>query len=82
MTGEPLLLELAGDQPCGERRCVQRRLQLLGEIRQSADMILVPVREDDAGEPLLPGLDELKLGQDRAELPGSWRQRKSGQGRP
>ena len=53
LAGEPLFLELAGDQPGGERRGVKRRLQLLGEIGQRADMVLVPVRQDDAGEPVL-----------------------------
>ena len=67
LSGEPLFLELAGDQAGGERRREQRRLQLLGEIGQRADMILVAVSQDDAGEPLLLILDELEVGQDQVD---------------
>ena len=53
LAGQPLLLELPGDQSGGERRRVERRLQLLGEVGQGADMVLVAVGQDDPGEPLL-----------------------------
>ena len=52
LAGQPLLLELAGDQPGGERRREQRHLQFLGEIGQRADMVLVAVGQDDPGQPL------------------------------
>ena len=67
LAGQPLLLELAGDQPGGERRRVERRLQLLGEIGQRADMILVAVGQDDPEQPLLLVLDELEIGQDEVD---------------
>ena len=67
LPGQPFFLELAGDQPGGERRREQRRLQLLGEIGQRADMILVAVGQDDPGEPLLLLLDELEVGQDQVD---------------
>ena len=54
--GQPFLLELSGDQPGGEGRRVERRLQLLREIGQGADMVLVAVGQDDPGEPVLLAL--------------------------
>ena len=82
LAGQPLLLELAGDQPGGERRREQRRLQLLGEIGQRADMVLVAVGQDDPGEPLLLVLDELEIGQDEVDARDSRNRRRSGRGRP
>ena len=64
VTGEPFLLEFAGDQPGGERGREQRTLQLLGEIGERADMVLMPVGQDDPREPLLLVLDEFKVGED------------------
>ena len=66
-SGQPLFLELAGDQPCGERRREQRRLQLFGEVGQRPDMVLMAVRQDDPDQPLLLALDELKIGEDEID---------------
>src|SRR4029078_2524818 len=63
LPGEPFLLKLAGDQARGERRRVERDLQLLGEIGQRADIVLVPVGTDYPREVLLLVLDELEVWQ-------------------
>src|SRR6266496_1698252 len=65
--GKPLLLELAGDQPGGERSREQRALELLGEVGQRADMVLMPMREDNPREPFLLALDEIEIGQDEVD---------------
>ena len=67
MAGQPLFLELAGDQPGGERRRVERHLEVVGEVGKRADMVLVAVGEDDPGELVLLLLDELQLGQDQVD---------------
>src|SRR5579884_2962447 len=66
-TGEPLLLELAGDEPGREGRRVKRALELFGHVGKRADMVLMPVCEHDAGEPLLLVFDELEIGQDELD---------------
>src|SRR5205814_995079 len=67
LASETFLLELAGNQAGGERRCEQRRLQFFGEIGKRADMILVPVGGNNARQPLLLALDELKIGKDQLD---------------
>ena len=64
---EPLFLELSGDQPGGERSGEQRRFEIVGKIGQRADMVLVPVGQDNPREPLLLVLDELQIGQDEID---------------
>ena len=63
----PSSSSLPAIRPGGERRRVERRLQLVGEIGQRADMVLVAVGQDDPGEPLLLVLDELEVGQDQLD---------------
>jgi hypothetical protein len=65
LPGQPLLLQLAGDQPGGERRRVERHAEIVGEIRNGADMVLMAVGEDDAEQVLAPLLDEGEIGQDQ-----------------
>src|SRR6185295_8551800 len=67
LTGQPLLLELAGNQAGGEGRRVERTLELVGEIGKRADMVFVPVGEDDPGQPLLLFLDEFEVGKDEVD---------------
>ena len=50
LAGQPLFLELAGDQAGGERRRVERHLQVGGEIGDRADMVLMAVGQDDADQ--------------------------------
>ena len=50
LAGQPFLLQLAGDQPGGERRRVERHLEVGGEIGQRADMVLMAVGQDDADQ--------------------------------
>ena len=78
LAGQPLLLQLAGDQAGGERRRVERHLQVGGEIGQRADMVLMPVGQDDADQVLRPLLDEFEVGQDRGRCPDSRGRRRSG----
>src|SRR5439155_24456034 len=59
---KPLLLQLARNQARRERSSEQRRLELICEIRKRTDMILVPVRQNDAGEPFLLVFDEFQIG--------------------
>src|SRR4029079_16884898 len=67
LSGKALLLQLFGDEPGSEWRGVERRLQFACEIGDRADMILVTVRQNDARQPVLPGLDELKVRQDQVD---------------
>src|SRR5437588_3321853 len=67
LAGEPLLLELAGDEAGGEWRREQRDLQFLGEIGQRPDMVLMTVGQDDPREPLLLVLDELEVREDQLD---------------
>ena len=55
LSGEPLLLELSGDQARGEGRGVERDLQLARKIGDRADMVLVTMGQDDAGQPAPAG---------------------------
>src|SRR6185312_16675695 len=65
--GQSLFLELAGDESRCERRREQGRAKLFGEIRQSADMILMSVGQHDSGEALLLVFDELQVGKDQLD---------------
>jgi hypothetical protein len=47
LAGQPLLLQLAGDQAGGEGSRVERHLQIGGEIGKRADMVLMAVGQDD-----------------------------------
>src|SRR5256885_101720 len=67
MPGEPFFLELAGDQPGGERRREERALQLFGKVGKRADMVLMAVGQDDPREPLLLVLDEFEVGKDQLD---------------
>gem|GEM_PF-6332979 len=62
---QPLLLELARDQPGGERRRVERHAQIVAEIGDCADMVLMAVGEDDAEQVGAALLDEGEVGQDQ-----------------
>ena len=46
LAGQPLLFQLRGNQPGGERGRIERHLQVLGQVGQSADMIFVAMRYD------------------------------------
>ena len=61
--GDALLLELAANQPGGERRRVERHAEIGGKIGDRADMVLVAVGQDDAEQVLPPPLDEVEVGQ-------------------
>ena len=61
LPGKPLLFELFGDQARGERCGVERRLQVGGKVRNGADMVLVPVGQDNAGEAVPLAFDELEV---------------------
>ena len=67
LPGQPFFLQLARDQPGGERRRVNRHLQIGGHVGQRADMILMPVGDDDPDEVLHPLLDEFEVGQDEVD---------------
>ena len=67
LVGQPLLLELAGDQAGGERRRVERHAEIVGEIGDGADMVLMAVGEDDAEQVVAPLLDEGEVGQDQLD---------------
>ena len=67
LVGQPLLLELAGDQAGGERRRVERHAEIGGEIGDRADMVLMAVGEDDAEQIVAPLLDEGEIGQDQLD---------------
>ncbi len=62
--GIALLLQLAADEPGGERRGIQRHTQILGQIGQRADMILMSMGEHDAEQIVDPVLDEAQVRQD------------------
>ena len=64
---QPLLLELARDQPGGERRRVERHAEIGGEIGDRADMVLMAVGEDDAEQVGAILLDEGEVGQDQLD---------------
>ena len=68
--GDALLLELAADQPGGERRRVERHAEIVGEIGQRADMVLMAVGQDDAEQVVAPLLDELRGRAGSASTPG------------
>ncbi len=59
---QPLFGELVRDQPRGEAVRIERHTELGGEIGDGADMILMPVRQYDAEQVLLPVLDEFEVG--------------------
>ena len=67
LAGQPFLLQLAGDQPGGERGRVERHLQVGGDVGQRADMVLMPVGQDDPDQILHPLLDEFEVGQDEVD---------------
>jgi hypothetical protein len=67
LVGQPLLLELPGDQPSGEGGGVERDSEVGGEIGDGADMVLVPVGEDDPEKVLPVLLDEGEVGQDQLD---------------
>ena len=67
LAGQPLLLELAGDQAGGERRRVERHAEIVGEIGDGADMVLMAVGEDDAEQIVAALLDEGEIGQDQLD---------------
>ena len=70
LAGQPLLLELAGDQAGGERRRVERHAEIGGEIGDRADMVLMAVGEDDAEQIVAPLLDEARDRAGSARRPG------------
>ena len=63
LLGDPLLLQLAADQPRGEGRGVERHAEIGGQIGDRADMILMPVREHDADQAVGMTLDEVEIGE-------------------
>src|SRR5438270_2854013 len=67
LPGEPLLVELAGDEPGSERRREQGRTELLREVGKSTDMNLMAMRQDNACETLLLSFDELEVGKDQLD---------------
>ena len=62
--GVALFLQLAADQAGRERRRIQRHAQVFGEIGQCADVVFMPVRQDDTDEIVQAILDEGQVGQD------------------
>ena len=67
LAGQPLLLELAGDQPGGERSGVERHAEIVGEIGDGADMVLMAVGEHDAEQIGAMLLDEGEIGEDQLD---------------
>ena len=65
--GIALLLELPADQARGESGGVERHAEILGQVRQRADMVLMPVRQHDTDQIVEPFLDELQVGQDHVD---------------
>ena len=61
------LFQLAADQFGGERRGIDRHAQFGGEIRHRADVILVPVGQNDRFELVEPGFDEIEIGKDQID---------------
>ena len=64
---DALFVQLAADQARGELGRVERHAEVLGEIRQRADMILMPVCQHDADEVVEAFLDEGEVGQDHVD---------------
>jgi hypothetical protein len=62
-----LLFQLAAHQPGREGRRVQRHAQVLGKVRQRADMVLVTVSDDDPDQAVPPLFDELEVGEDQVD---------------
>ena len=58
-------LQLVSDEAGGEWGRVERYLELFRKIGERTNMILMPVGEDDSGQPVALLLDELQLGQDQ-----------------
>ena len=67
LLGQPLLLELAGDQAGGEGRRVERNAEIGGEIGDGADMVLMAVGQDDAEQIVAILLDEGQVGEDQLD---------------
>ncbi len=67
LLGQPLLLELAGDQAGGERGRVERNAEIEREIGDRADMVLMAVGQHHAEQVVAPRLDEAQIGQDQLD---------------
>ncbi len=67
LADQPLFLELAGDQIGRERGGIERHLEIGREIGNRADMVLMPVGQDDADQFLAALLDEFQFGQDQVD---------------
>ena len=63
LLGEAFFLQLQADKAGREGRGIERHAQISGKIRDGADMILMPVRQDDAQQVVAPLLDEAEIGQ-------------------
>ena len=64
---QPVLAQLGVHQAQGQPGAVDRRVHLLEQVRQSAHVVFVPVREDDAQHPLLVLHDVGEVGQHQVD---------------
>ena len=62
---QPMFGELMPHQTGGKRRRIERHAQIGGEIGHRADVILMPMGQDDAEQIVLLPLDKFQIGQDQ-----------------
>jgi hypothetical protein len=67
LAGQPLLLQLVGDQPGGERRRVERHLEVGGKVGNGADVILMAMGQDQRDQILAALFDEFEVGKDEVD---------------
>ena len=65
LIGDPFFFELPPNQCRCKRIGVKRHTEIGCEIRHRADMILMPVRQDDTDKILLARFDKFQIGEDQ-----------------
>src|SRR3546814_7762581 len=69
---QPLLFQLAPNESSGERCCVKRYIKISSKIGNGADMILMPMRENDAEQIVATLLNESQIGKDQVDAGIAW----------